>query len=908
MIQGVNMYNNSKVAKSIRLALMIGAAATATVSTSAFSAEEEAAEGVERIEVTGSRIKRTDLESASPITVFSSEDLVSSGAVTLEEFIQNVPAITGAAEGSSTNNGSRGYATASLRGLGSGRTLVLINGRRFSSQDLNTIPVAYVERVEILRDGASTVYGSDAIAGVINFITKKDFEGVEIVAQYDETSEGDGGTTAFSVTTGASSEKGNIVFSLGYNKRKEIYQGDRSFSDCPISENADGKFCSGSGTIPYGQFFNDNYDGHVVDPSTGEVRPFEAEKDAFNYSTTSYSVTPQEVFSINAAARYEIADDLTFISEGGFTNRKSDQLMAPEGTFWAPAVPAANPYNPVGEEVYIVRRLRETAGRAFIQDFSDYRMVVGLEGLLFGEYSWDVAYNYSRYVDTRLDTGRVNPLRIETLLDPALCEADGACPEVWDVFHAGTLTDEMIDYAFVDNSPVVNGTTKQLMANISGDLIDLPAGTAMFAFGVEKRWEEYSRTPDGAAALGQIYSVAGAPTAGAYNLEEAYLEINVPVLSDLPMVESLNISAAARYSDFSNLSKSSTNTKFGIEWTPMSGLLIRATQADGFRAPSISELYAPQQETNLAYNEPCIDWGNSDNANIRANCAADGLPENFNLSSDQSTSITGGNPDLSPEESDSFTAGFVYTHDSGFTTSLDYFDIEITNGVGTAGTNNVITACYESANFSDPLCEFMKGAAITEDTPHSTAPNRSVLGSISGVLLTNANLGQFNTSGFDFDMAQSFDVTGGTLRVALNGTYLNEYTYTPLPGSPEVSLAGKFGEDQWENNYATFSRIRANLTVGYSTDDWSVNWVSHYQSATDDLAADDGNLDNVADSVWYHDIQGSYYLENYTFTLGARNATDIDAPYTTNNQDSNTIPASYDTAGRFMYAKVAVKF
>ncbi|NQY86613.1 MAG: TonB-dependent receptor [Colwellia sp.] len=902
------MYNNSKVAKSIRLALMIGAASTAAISTSAFSADE--VEEVERIEVTGSRIKRTDLESASPITVFTSEDLASTGAVTLEEFIQNIPAITGAAEGSSTNNGSRGYATASLRGLGAGRTLVLINGRRFASGDLNSIPVAYIERVEVLRDGASTSYGSDAIAGVINFITKKDFEGIEIVAQYDETSEGDGETAHFSITTGASSDKGNIVFSLGYTKRNKIMQGARSFSDCPIRENDDGKFCGGSGTIPYGQFFNDNYDGHVVDPTSGVVRPFEAEKDAFNFSTTSYLVTPQEVFTINAAAIYEISDEITLFTEGGFTNRKSDQQMAPEGTFWAPAVPAANPYNPVGEEVFVVRRLRETAGRAFAQDFSDYRMVFGLEGMVFDEYSWDMSYNYSRYVDTRLDTGRVNPKRIETLLDPALCDADGGCPEVWDVFHAGTLSQEMIDYAFVNNSPVLNGTTKQFMANISGDIMELPAGAAMFAFGIEKRWEEYNKTPDGAAALGQIYSVAGDPTSGAYNLEEAYIEVSVPVLADLPMVESLNFSAAARYSDFSNSSKSATNTKFGIEWTPVDGLLIRATQAQGFRAPSIKELFEPQQETNLAYNEPCIDWGNSTNANVRANCAADGLPEDFNLSSDQSTSITGGNPDLSPEESDSFTAGFVYTHDSGFTASVDYFDIEITNGVGTAGTNNVITTCYESANFSDPLCEFLKGAAITEDTPHSTAANRSVLGSISGVLLTNANLGQFNTSGVDFDMAQSFEVTGGTLRLSVNGTYLNEYSYTPLPGSDKVSLAGKFAEDQWETNLATYSRIRANMTVGYSADDWSVNWVSHYQSATDDLAGKvgDGNLDNVADSVWYHDIQGSYFLDNYTFTLGARNVTDIDAPYTTNNQDANTIPASYDTAGRYMYAKVAVKF
>ena len=468
----------------------------------------------------------------------------------------------------------------------------------------------------------------------------------------------------------------------------------------------------------------------------------------------------------------------------------------------------------------------------------------------------------------------------------------------------------MIGYAFVDNSPVVKGTTKQFLANISGGVAELPAGEMMFAFGVEKRWEQYSNTPDGAAALGQIYSVAADPTSGAYDVEEAYLELNIPLLSDLPMVESLSLSAAARYSDFSNLSKSATNTKFGIEWMPIDGLLVRATKAEGFRAPSITELFSPQAESNLAYSEPCTNWGESSNENIRANCAADGLPEDFTLSSDQSTSIVGGNPDLEPEESDSFTAGIVYTHDSGFTASLDYFDIKITDGVGTAGTNNIITACYESADFSAPLCELLQGSAITEDSPHPTSPYRSVLGAISGVLVTNANLGEFNTSGIDFDMSQSFDLSGGTLKLSLNGTYLNEYSYTPLPNSAEVNLAGKFGEDQWEANLATYSRIRANTTIGYSANDWAVNWVMQYQSATDDLAGKegDGNLDNVADSVLYHDIQGMYFYENYTFTLGARNVTDIDAPYTTNNQDMNTIPASYDTAGRYMYAKVVAKF
>jgi iron complex outermembrane receptor protein len=899
------------LAKSVRLALISGAAATAFAAPVAFAAEDGAK--VERIEVTGSRIKRTDLETASPITVFSSADIAASGVSTMEDFIQTIPAINGGAEGSTVNNGSRGFATASLRGLGSGRTLVLINGRRFASGDLNSIPTAYVERVEVLRDGASTIYGSDAIAGVINFITKKDFEGIEFQVQYDETSEGDGEKTLLSMTTGASTDKGNVVLSLQYTDRKTIFQGDRSFSDCPIFERGGQKVCGGSGTIPYGQFFADSLDGgQVVDPQTGLVRPFDQAVDGYNYATTSYMVTPQEVFSINGAGRYELTDNVSAFLEGGFTNRKSDQLLAPEGTFWGPTMPASNPYNPLGEDLIVVRRLAESGGRAFTQDFSDYRMVFGFDGTVFDTFDWDLSYNFARFIDARLDEGRVNPTRIEALLDPALCDADAGCPEVWNILEAGTLTPEMLNYAFVPNSPIVRGETRQLLGNISGGLgFELPGGEVMFAAGFEKRWEEYQSVPDGAASIGQIYSVAGEATEGEISVEEVYAEVSLPILEGLPFAESLRVTAAIRYSDFDFVDDSATNTKFGVEWVPVDGLLIRATQATGFRAPGITELFSPQAETNLAYNEPCTNYGTTgtQNAIVKANCAAEGLPGNFQLSSNQSSSVVGGNPDLEPEESDSFTAGFVYSHDIGISVSVDYFDIEITNGIGTAGTDNVVSSCWNSANFSSPLCDLIKGPSLTGDAPNPTSPYRTALGPVAGVLLTNANLSTFETSGYDFDLSYNTDIGAGSFSAVLNGTYLDEYNYTPFAGSDVVKAAGKVAADQWETTLAVFSRLKTNLTLSYAMDDWTVSWQSRYQSEGEDFFASDDNLDNTADDIFYHDVQGTYYvLENTSLTVGIKNLFDQDAPYMTNNQDMNTIPSSYDTAGQYWYAKVNVKF
>tara|TARA_R110002033_G_scaffold52058_5_gene99141 strand:+ start:1859 stop:4555 length:2697 start_codon:yes stop_codon:yes gene_type:complete len=893
------------LAKSVRLALISGAATAAFASPAVFAADEDGAK-VERIEVTGSRIKRTDLETASPITVFSSADIAASGVSTMEDFIQTIPAINGGAEGSTVNNGSRGFATASLRGLGSGRTLVLINGRRFASGDLNSIPTAYVERVEVLRDGASTIYGSDAIAGVINFITKKDFEGIEFQVQYDETAEGDGEKTLLSMTTGASSDKGNVVLSLQYTDRKTIFQGDRSFSECPLFERDGEKLCGGSGTIPYG-----NFGGRVKDPVTGVVRPFDQAIDGYNFATTSYMVTPQEVFSINGAGRYELTDTVSAFLEGGFTNRKSDQLMAAEGTFWAPTMPASNPYNPVGEDINVARRLTESGGRAFTQDFSDYRMVFGFDGTVFDSYDWDLSYNFARFIDARLDEGRVNPTRIETLLDPALCDADDACPEVWNITEADTLTPAMLAYAFVPNSPIVRGETRQLLGNISGGLgFELPGGEVMFAAGFERRWEEYQSVPDGAAAIGQIYSVAGEPTEGEISVDEVYAEVDLPILEGLPFAESLRVSAAIRYSDFDFLDDSSTNTKFGVEWVPVDGLLIRATQATGFRAPGISELFAPQSQTNLAYNEPCTNYATgSQSAIVKANCAAEGLPGNFELSSNQSSTLVGGNPDLQPEESDSFTAGFVYSHDIGISVSVDYFDIEITNGIGTAGTDNVVSACWNSVNFSNPLCDLIEGPSLTGDSPHPTSPYRTTLGAVAGVKLANANLSTFETSGFDFDLTYKTDIGTGSFAAVLNGTYLDKYNYTPFEGGDMVEAAGKVAADQWETTLAVFSQLKTNLTLSYAMDDWTVSWQSRYQSEGEDYFASDDNLDNIADAVFYHDVQGTYFvLENTSLTVGIKNLFDQEAPYISNNQDMNTIPSSYDTAGQYWYAKVNVKF
>ncbi|WOH37633.1 TonB-dependent receptor [Thalassotalea fonticola] len=914
------MYSNNKLAKAVRLALVFGASATAGISANAFAAEEVTAEEeVERIEVTGSRIKRTDMEAASPISVFTAEDIAVSGVSTVEGFIKSIPAMNGGQIGSNVNNGNRGFATASLRGLGDGRTLILINGRRFNSGDLNSIPTSFIERVEVVRDGASTVYGSDAIAGVINFITKKDFEGVEVSAQYDVTSEDDGETKKFSIVTGTSSDKGNVVFSVDYTDREAVSQGDRSYSECPLWDDGVGSkpYCGGSSHSHLGRVNVPEVNGLGLDAGryitqNGEAVPFSTADHGYNYAATSYLVTPAQVFSVNAASTYEITDSMSIFAEAGFSNRQSSQQMAPAATFWSAPVPATHPDNIYGVDLSVNRRITEGGGRGFEQDAEDYRIVAGLEGEFDNGWGWDVAYNYSRFVDSRIMTGELNRPNTETLLDPALCAADDDCPGLWNPFAEGTMTAEQHAYASVTFSPVRKGQTTQFLANLTGDLgsFELPGGPIQWATGYERRIEEYLNEPDGAEALGQVYGQSGDRTEGSYTVEEMYAEFNFPILAGLPFAERLTLTAAVRTSDYSNQDDTATNTKFGIEWEPVEGLLTRATFAEGFRAPSITELFDPQEQSAISYTDPCWDYGLSSNATLKANCAADGLPADFNSDS-QSNSVIGGNPELEPEESESFTAGIVYSGFENFSIAIDYFNIEITDGVGTAGTDNIAESCYNSTDFSSPLCDLIKGNKYgpIDTPPHPTSPRRNVSEVLSGVLVTNANLSTFETSGIDFDFSHNMDIFGGNFVTTLNGTYLDQYDYTLVAGGEKIKASGKVAADQWTGNPAVFAEIRANLGFTFATDNYNANITFRYQSEGDDLLADDTTLDSVADSIVYTDVQGTWFVnDTYTLSAGARNLLDETPPYMSNYDDSNTVNYSYDLPGAYYYLKATAKF
>jgi iron complex outermembrane receptor protein len=907
--------------------------------------DDDGAVPLEEVVVTGSRIKRSDTSSISPITVLSDEDLAVSGNLTLENFIQDMPAVNGGDFGAGVNNGNPGIASVSLRGLGPNRTLTLLNGKRFASAsvngfvDLNMIPTSIVERVEVLRDGASTVYGSDAIAGVVNIITKKDFEGVDLQFGYDITDESDGEMINGSVVFGNSFDKGNFVVSAQVNKREEIRQGDRDFSACPLFDDGVQTICGGSPTTTPAQFTPLGVDsaigGHVLDADGVTVRPFDAARDAFNFAALSYLTTPQDVFSAYAAANYELfeAPVLGLVNaslEMNFSNRESDQLLAPVGTFGGWITSQEHPDNPFGDalcagnplctepqDVATSRRLTESGGRRFTQDVNAWRIGTGLDGQFENDWTWDLNYTIAKWEDSQRDEGRPNRPNIENMMDPTLCAAaTNGCPGIYNPFISDSMTDAQIAYGFVGVNTKEESTLNVFQLNFSGDMggFQMPGGEIGWALGYENRRESAASKPDGGAAIGAIAFTPGNVTGGKYQVDEIYGEVSLPILSGVPMAELLTLEASTRWTDVDFLDDSDTVYKVALEWAPIEDIRLRGTFSEGFRAPNISELFLGIQQSAESYTDPCRNYGTSGtDANTVANCQADGLAPDFNLATFQATTLQGGNPNLQPETSESLTFGLVLTPSfvEGLTVAIDYFDVEITDAVGSAPTSEVISACYSSANFSDPLCALIVGPAFpgVDETPSPSAPTRRNSNlQISGVLQSSANLATYKTSGIDFQVDYGLDTGIGLVDFRVAGTYLSEYDYLPFAGGELIELAGFFGGDPAFGNPATFAEWQVNYGVTLTRDDWGANLTARYMSETDDIDAAPANLSNVADSITYLDIQGYYNWNDVTFTLGVRNLTDEDPPYVTAYDDMNTLQFSYDTQGRYIYGRASITF
>ncbi|WP_215398868.1 TonB-dependent receptor plug domain-containing protein [Rheinheimera oceanensis] len=833
----------SIIGKAVRFALL--AAPVSAVGFSSVAVAQEETAKVERIEVTGSRIQRQDMETASPVTVIDAAAIRMEGFTSVDQLLQAQTSMAGAAVGSTTNNGADGVAQVDLRGMGSQRTLVLLNGRRMvnsgsgadSAVDLNSIPVAMIARVEILKDGASAVYGSDAIAGVVNIITKKDFEGFQVDLNGSSTDKGDGETGELSALYGFSTDRGNYTFGAAYSDRKGVIQADRDWTEA-----------GNSSYIPTGTLGGkvQNAQGQWVDRSTG-----------YDFTQDSWYQTPSKRYSLFANATQELGNDLVFTADALYTKRKSDQQMAAQpgdimldvcGAPGADLVkcitltPAMTAGGLAADETGRInyrRRTNDVGPRVYEQDTDTLRLSAGLAGTLdvHTGMNWDLSYTFGK---NKADTSVANSINAVNMADSVY-----ANQAAW--FSGAPLTPAIIDeIGYLEQA---NGGNKQhIVAGVlSGDLFDLSAGAVGFAIGAEYRRDSGYYNPDPVIVAGEGTAAQQDPTNGSYDVVSFYQEVSVP------FTEKLTGEFALRFDDYSTFGKAST-WKVGLTYELSDEVMFRGVAATGFRAPNVSELFGGNTGSYDYLDDP---WGNEQDPQILVNYTSDA--------------------NIEPEESESFTAGVVLSpaQIEGLSMTVDYWRFKVSNAItrldAQAGLNN----CFAG---DVTACETFK---ITPE------------GDLSNFTNPLTNVGDQDTSGIDLNIAYRFEGLGLTWNINNDTTWLLKFKQDGLDYTNTI-----------DGNFGGYAELRNNFSIQAGQGDWSVTYFNRYIGKTEYLA--DGSR---IDAVLYHNIAASYFItDGLSVSLGVKNLTDEEPSRVANGSDGGTVPEVFDTIGRQIYGGVSYKF
>lgn len=961
------MKSNTPLARAVKFALKGAAVVSAVLAVPPAFAQEGAA--LEEVVVTGSRIRQNPLEERLPVLTLGTEDYRASGATSLAEFVQKLPISGSAINRTNNSSGNLGYppdgggigagaAEIDLRYLTSKRVLVLVDGRRWikgssgsgvsGAVDLNSIPVNAIKSIEILQDGASAVYGSDAIGGVLNIITQDDYESLKISGSTGQYDDGDGETAEFDVRFGGRSERGRALLDISYVDQKSVNTADRDTSTFPLpgflhgvsSGTPAGRFvfcdpragCDRTDPDTFQSVAPDTADSPVWNPVDQDNDDFHnfALADRFNYQPFNHLVTPNERVSIFGKAEYDIADNVTFRALTSFNNRKSQGRAAPVPLFFGPdsgstpymvniVWPANHPYNPFGIDLigndidnnnisFFGRRPIEAGPRIFNQDVDTWYVSGGFDGEFeIGERRlyWDVTGIHAENNATQTKLNQFNARSLNVAMgDPDVCKATPGCVPV-NIVGAGSLTQEMLDFVTYTGVDTSNQSLTDVTANLSGDLFNLPAGPLGFAIGYEHREEDGSFTPDPVVAAGETADVPTSPTTGGYNVDEFYGEIVVPILKDVALADVLNLSAAVRSSD-TDLFGSETVSKFALNWGPTENLMLRASFSEGFRAPNIGELFNLGSRFDANITDRCSNVAPAD----AANCAALGVPPNYSQLNPQISVDTGGNPDLVPETSDTFTAGFTWDLPidgrGGIERLLieaNYYDIDIEGAVQAPDAQDLLDGCIDT--LEDRFCD---------------AINRNSSGTITSIAGVLQNIGGIETTGMDINIDLStVDTAIGRFRFQLLTSLLFDYDelFTNAEGGTDkVDRAGV----ELGSPTRGFVETKSTLNTDWYRNDWSARLSLRYLSSLTEqcsgLVADFEETDrcsngpdtNELDSVIYTDVQLSWSPSRlldgaWSFTVGVNNLFDEEPPICY-SCDLNSLDGTlYPIAGPFWYVR-----
>lgn len=929
----------------LRTTMLSGFAAAAMLPATMSAAQAQDEEAIDdRITVTGSRIARKDLVSTSPVNVISEEALELTGfnqvATVLNELPQaGVPGSVDTATNFRTS--TVGLNTVDLRNLGTNRTLVLVNGRRHvggsagsPTVDVSMIPAPLVSRVEIVTGGASALYGSDAVAGVINFILKDDFEGVELTTRFGSSEAGGADEIDISILAGGNfaDGRGNATVYAGFSDRGILRSNQRARSAADATNSSFG---------PYGNFFLPDFSGSfTLDRNTGLFnKPFVNAEDGYNRNNDRLIRVPTERSQFNANLSYEINDNMTFFSETGYSELFSENQLEPSivgffisvGSIPNINMPVDNPFfpsellalvqanDPTATEIPFFRRFTEIGPRTSDIQRRTFRHAFGLRGDLPGSMSNWGYEAYVQYGNNSQDQTNGGVYHTGNVLNALDTEPDGSggfqcanelardlgCVPI-NFFGMDTVTGAALDWISVDNQLTTRMEQTVVGASITGDAFELPAGTVGMAAGVEYREERSRFNSDALAASGLTSGNTIPNTRGAYDVYEGFVEVEAPIFADQPFAESFNINGAFRYSDYSTIG-GVTAWKAGATWKPYSDLTIRGGYSTAVRAPFIDELFDPGSETFRSFNDPCALGGmggmssngetyTAQSATVQANCAtipgaATLDPEGINITS--AGGLAAGNPDLNEESSKTWTVGMVFSPSQvpGLNIVVDYYDITIDDAINSFTAQTTVDQCVRQPSFpNNPFCDLIQRNPIT--------------GLVERIDALAINVATFSAAGIDFAADYTTAVGEVDLRFQVNGNHSMENDFIPFEGGNIVDSQGEVGVPDWKVNaniVADWQRLRLG---------WSTRFISGVNVENDDAGF------GTIDSFFYHDLYAQYSIDEdgkYEFYAGIDNIMDKEPPFLGQGvpgdvTGTNTAADIYDAIGRYYYGGFRLNF
>ena len=1030
----------TQLGEAIAFALTAGTLAfvAAPGAASAQDAENEQTTTLDRIEVTGTRIRQVDLETAQPVLQITRQDIEKQGFQSVGDILQNITA-TGSPPISRAAPLSAGEASGgtfiSMRNLGAARTLVLMNGKRLGTttgglSDISTIPAAAVERIEVLKDGASSIYGSDAIAGVINIITRSNFEGAAASVYYGQFDEGDGAITNGSFIMGFAGDRGSLTVAGEWSKEDEVWAKDREYSEFPRSQNhPDDNWTTVGDVGGFNSVFAQGLPNVVYVPAT-TTNPSRSTRvvlreggdprnpaDWISQNTVVGSCAPNSVANpgpgictpgstlhksnsneqmtlrqpiereaLNIDGIYDITDNVRFRTNLLYSHRISTRSIAGypmQASSFATPMAADSYFNPVGASIGSWWRRTWEVPRVTESDLTTYRFAGAFEGSFdFADrtFDWDVSYlnNTNRNVQSAF--GNLNLANVRAAVGPSfLNTAPGATQGQvvcgtpgniiagcvpWNPFAPfgatgpGALTGNQAlqNFLFQEEHSTGETETTVMSANLAGTIFAMPAGDLGFALGIENRKEEGEFTPDALAVTGGSTNLAAGPTRGSYTVDEIYAELQIPILADMPFARELTFSVASRYSDYDTFGDT-TNNKFGLKWKPIDSLLFRATYADGFRAPTIADLYGGGSQTFATFTDPCdVNLGAAaSNATVRNNCingvggngALGALGNTYRQLGQGGSAVgtvpaqtpvaftNGSNPNLTPELSKSQTIGFVWSPGfiDGFNMAVDWWKIRISDTIVPDAPTTMLNDCY------------VVGIASRCVAPTSGAPGftRDPATGIPTVFFANRNAGFRKVEGFDVDLTYRLRTEAwGNFMVSSTSTYTAK-DYLVSTNDPRYALS-TVGQAGAGNPH----RIRSNLNLSWDMGSFGASWMARYYSgmkeactyftptpstsAAPPVTEPHLECDEIvfaptgaftangtpasslsrrrnSGSVTFHDVQARWEAPwNATVAIGANNVFDKQPPVMYSQPNSNfSFDGEYDI-GRFWYMKYTQRF